>query len=400
MRFKDYLVAGVLGVASLLSPKLIHADEPSRPENPQDLEKIVEDYSAGYEEIKSPNSSDPNVHIKSLKYSGVSRGITRLWAEVVEGYVSQDMRIEDFPYKSGRKQEFHVTRSKWDKAPEIQEPEFLKKVNKLDYVVYTKADGTKEESLEVNVPDEGLTFLYIPEFSLANPEGSTKEEKHKEIYGRVKREEATELYEYSGKELSRFSKLLELDKYIERTKARVKSVEPLLATLAKQEFNPQNYQMRGGFSEGLELKPIENLSPISPSIVLDTVEPQTFVPRYSWYGSFMLHTQYRINQKDGKKGILTVDLNDIDADGKLDMVVFDDGKGLDFTLNPNGEIRIDGPFDETYSQEDGKRVLSRGQEIYGGLLRDPGIRKNLLDARDRLNKEVEKNLPPIFEPSK
>ncbi|GEM_PF-5425812 len=396
MRFKDYLVAGVLGVASLLSPRVVHADESPKKETPS-LEKIVEDYSALYEEVKNPVSSDPAVAIKSLKYGGISRGITRIWAEVVEGYVNEEMRIEDFPYKGGRKQEWHVTRSRWDKAPEIKEPDFLKKVDKMDYIVYTKADGSKEESLEVN-GFEGTSFVYMPSLSSADPEGSSvkPQEKQKEeprrFFGRVSKEEAPQLYEHAAKELSRFSGLLELPKYIEKTKSHVKSVEPLLATFPK-DFNLEDYQRRDS-SEILELRSRENLTP--STIILDKAEPQTFVPRHSWYGSFMIRAKYGIIQKDGKRGILEIDLNDIDADGNLDMIVFDEGNGLDFTMNHDGSVKIDGPFDERYSQEEGRKVISRGQEIYRSLLRDPKIRKNLLDTRDKLNKEVERNLPEPF----
>ena len=208
--------------------------------------------------------------------------------------------------------------------------------------------------------------------------------------GRVKKEEDPKLYEHVNRELSRFSRLLNLDKYSERTKTNVKSVEPLLAALSK-DFNPENYNVDS--SGRLDFKSKDDLTPTFPSIVLNRVEPQTFVPRNSWYGSFLLHAEYKIIEKDGKKGTLGIDLNDIDADGNVDMVVFDGGYGLDFTLNPDNSVRIDGPFDERYSQDEGHDVISRGQIIYRSLLKDPGVRERFLETRTRLDNYVKESLP-------
>ncbi|MCB0319075.1 MAG: hypothetical protein KDD56_09985, partial [Bdellovibrionales bacterium] len=283
-----------------------------------------------------PLAADPEVKLHWLRYSGNKRGVTIVSAYVDEGSGSQLVEITDFRWKRSRSRQLVIK----SYSPSEQEGE-------------DRFTGQK-------------SYMHCP--------GFTAEEDHNYLYsnpalsfesGFIEPNDQ-EAYENASKELERWAKLLEVDKYVKLTSSA--PITEFVEELAKIDLKRDNFLS----PNYVELSfPSSKRSPPFLRVIDKDQATESYVNSIKTYvydqNIFTIEIEFRIPYANNN-AVMSVKLEDFQWNGTLDRVIFGSENSMSVTRNPDGSIYSSGAhlYDDkvNYSDEDLSRILDAMQLTY------------------------------------
>lgn len=382
-----YIAAGTIGLASMLNSGRCYADEPK--ENPAPVQsseesaliQAIEGYRPILEEKKDLKTSDENITIAWLTYNGNARGQTTV--EAMLAYKDGNNKrvvLKDAQYHRSRYSffELHQEREK-----------------SIEYIFIPGDVPEKDVELVrrggVGVGNISLVLLGSEIPSESSLERVVQDDKA------VPRENTGE-YQNALKKRDEFVRLIDFASYIKRTVPR--NVEPFITALPKKldianydiytewaripsHLDSSNMPLPTQIIPGFELTEpglSQPKQPISVPVIIESFTANTskVIPGYSVVKTVFstlvrdssIDTVITYENKlstDLKPTTFDIELFDKNGNGTVDRVTFGRDRELDFILEADGNVTVDGPSRDMYSTSSAKNVFNQGKALFESL---------------------------------